>query len=146
MRLGVLRDPILVVSPWFEARRAAYQDALLSLSTTGDWNEWIALFATGVLAAAQTTHHRVDGLLAWQDTALRRIRQARLSGLAERLAADLIGLPVLKAGQVAARYEVTHQAAMNALRRLESLGVLSAHSARRRVTFRADEVVDLLGQ
>jgi Fic family protein len=145
-RLGVLRDPILVVSPWFEARRAAYQDALLSLSTTGDWNEWIALFATGVLAAAQTTHHRVDGLLAWQDTALRRIRQARLSGLAERLAADLIGLPVLKAGQVAARYEVTHQAAMNALRRLESLGVLSAHSARRRVTFRADEVVDLLGQ
>jgi Fic family protein len=146
MRLGVLRYPILVVSPWFEARRAAYQDALLALSTTGDWNEWTAFFATGVLAAAETTHSRVDALLAWQEDALRRVRQDRAAGLAERLAADLIGLPVLRAGQVADRYDVTHQAAMNALRRLEGLGLLSAHSAAGRVTFRADEVVDLLSR
>lgn len=146
MRLRVLRYPILVVSPWFEARRAAYQDALLALSTTGHWNDWIAFFATGVLAAADTTHRRIDALLAWQDDALRRVREARASGLAERLAADLIGLPVLRAGQVADRYDVTHQAAMNALRRLEALNLLTARSDRGRVTFRADEVVALLGQ
>ena len=146
MRLGVLRYPILVVSPWFEARRAAYQDALLHLSTTGDWNDWIAFFATGVHAAAQTTHNRVDGLLAWQDAALIRVREARASGLAERLAADLIGFPVLRAGLVADRYELTHQAAMNALRRLEALNLLTARSDRGRVTFRADEVIDLFGQ
>ena len=29
MRLEVLRHPILVVSPWFEARRSEYQEALL---------------------------------------------------------------------------------------------------------------------
>ena len=146
MRLGVLRDPILVVSPWFEARRVAYQDALLALSMSGDWNAWIAFFATGLEAAANTTHRRVDGLLTWQEEAVRRVRQARASGLAERLAADLIGLPVLRAGRVADRYGVTHQAAMNALRRLEGLGLLTAHTARGRVTFRADDVVQLLGQ
>jgi Fic family protein len=146
MRLGVLRDPILVVSPWFEARRVAYQDALLTLSITGDWNAWIAFFATGVEAAADTTHRRVDGLLAWQQDSLRRIREARASGLAERLAADLMGLPVLRAGQVADRYGVTHQAAMNALRRLENLGLLTAETAHGRVTFRADDVVRLLEQ
>lgn len=146
MRLGVLRYPILVVSPWFEARRTAYQDALLDLSTTGDWNQWIAFFATGVHAAAQTTHSRVDALLAWQEDALRRVREARVSGLAERLAADVIGLPILRAGQVADRYNVTHQAAMNALRRLEGLNLLTARSDRGRVVFRADEVIDLLGR
>src|SRR5665213_4454097 len=113
MRLGVLREPILVVSPWFEARRVAYQDALLTLSKSGNWSDWIAFFAAGVDAAADTTHRRVDGLLTWQEDAVRRVREARASGLAERLAGDLIGLPVLRAGQVADRYGVTHQAAMN---------------------------------
>jgi hypothetical protein len=37
---------------------------------------WIALFATGVLAAAQTTHQRVDGLLAWQESALDRVSRS----------------------------------------------------------------------
>jgi Fic family protein len=146
IRLGVLRDPILVVSPWFEARRVAYQDVLLALSITGDWNAWIAFFAKGVEAAADTTHHRVDGLLTWREDALLRVREARASGLAERLAADLIGLPLLRASQVAERYSVTHQAAMNALRRLEHLGLLTAETAHGRVTFRADDVVQLLEQ
>jgi Fic family protein len=146
IRLGVLRDPILVVSPWFEARRVAYQDALLALTITGDWNAWIAFFATGVEAAADTTHRRVNGLLTWREDALRRVRGVRAAGLAERLAADLIGLPVLRASQVADRYGVTHQAAMNALRRLEHLGLLTAEATHRRVTFRADDVVQLLEQ
>jgi Fic family protein len=146
IRLGVLRDPILVVSPWFEARRVPYQDALLALSITGDWNAWIAFFATGVEAAADTTHHRIDGLLAWQGGSLRRVREARASGLAERLAAGLIGLPVLRAGQVASRYGVTHQAAMNALRRLEHLGLITAETTHGHVTFKADDVVQLLEQ
>lgn len=146
IRLGVLRDPILVVSPWFEARRVAYQDALLALTITGDWDAWIAFFATGVEAAADTTHRRVNGLLTWREDALRRVRGVRAAGLAERLAADLIGLPVLRASQVADRYGVTHQAAMNALRRLEHLGLLTAEATHRRVTFRADDVVQLLEQ
>ncbi len=134
------------MSPWFEARRVAYQDALLALSITGDWNAWIAFFATGVEAAADTTHRRVDGLLTWQEDSLRRVREARASGLAERLAADLIGVPVLRAGEVADRYGVTHQAAMNALRRLEHLGVITAETTHGRVTFKADDVVQLLEQ
>jgi len=146
MRLGVLRHPILVVSPWFEARRSEYQDALLSLSATGDWSAWLAFFATGVHAAAETTHRRIDGLLTWQEDALRRVREAKASGLAERLAGDLIGLPVLRAGRVSARYGVTHQAAMNALRRLEQFGLLTSHTDHGRITFRAKDVINLLAQ
>jgi Fic family protein len=146
MRLKVLKHPILVVSPWFEARRTDYQDALLRLSRTGDWNEWVAFYATGVGAAAQTTHERIDALLTWQEQALQTVRDGGASGLAERLAADLIGLPVLRAKQVAVRYGVTHQGAMNALRRLAELGLLTPQSERGRVTFRSEEVVRLLGR
>jgi Fic family protein len=144
MRLGVLRHPILVVSPWFEARRSEYQGALLTLSETGDWDTWIKFFATGVGAAAATTHERVDELLSWQHETLARVRAAGVSGVAERVAGELIGAPVLRASQVAKRHNVTHQAGMNALRRLAELGIVDERPRNGRVSFTATRVVALL--
>lgn len=144
MRLGVLQHPILVVSPWFEARRSEYQGALLTLSQTGDWDSWVRFFATGVGAAAATTHERVDTLLSWQAETLARVRSAGVSGVAERVAGELIGAPILRASQVAGRHQVTHQAGMNALRRLAELGVVEERLRRGRVSFTATRVIELL--
>jgi Fic family protein len=144
MRLGVLQQPILVVSPWFEARRIQYQDALLRLSQTGEWDDWLRFFATGVAAAAANTHQQIEGLLAWQEQALDRVRKAGVSGTAERLTGELIGTPVLRARQVASRHDISHQGAMNALRRLSELGVVVERSRAGRVTFTAEVVVQLL--
>ncbi len=36
LRGALIREPLLVVSPWFEQRRDQYQDGLLELSCTGD--------------------------------------------------------------------------------------------------------------
>ncbi len=146
MQLKVLRHPILVVSPWFEARRSEYQAALLRLSETGDWNGWVAFFASGVEAAATSTHERIDQLLGLQEEFVRRVRQAGFSGVAERVAGELIGAPILRAPLVAARHDVTQQAAMNALRRLAQLEIVTERVLRGRVSFRADRVVDLLSR
>ncbi len=144
MRLGVLKEPILVVSPWFEARRAEYQDQLLQLSQTGDWESWIRFFAAAVEASATKTHQQIESLLAWQQHALRVVREAGASGVAERVASELIGNPVRRAGQVAARYGVSHQGGMNALRRLVELGLVAEESRSGRVVFSAGDVVNLL--
>jgi hypothetical protein len=41
---------------------------------------------------------------------------------------------------------VIHQAAMNALRRLASVGLVVPHTDRGRITFRAEEIIRLLAQ
>jgi Fic family protein len=146
MRLDVLRHPILVVSPWFEARRAQYQDALLALSISGQWDEWVRFFATGVGAAASATHERVDSLLSWREETLGQVRAAGVSGVAERIAGELIGAPILRAGQVAKRHHVSHQGAMYALRRLAEMGIVEEQVRRGRVSFTARRVVALLSQ
>ena len=146
MRLGVLQQPILVVSPWFEARRTEYQDHLLRLSQTGDWDAWVRFFATGVEAAAMSTHQRIDALLSWQERTLQTVRGAGVSGVAERLAGELAGFPVLRANQVASLHEISHQGAMNALRRLAALGVVREGRRNGQIVFLADEVVGLLEQ
>ena len=144
MQLGVLQQPILVVSPWFETRRAQYQDSLLRLSQSGNWDEWVAFFATGIQAAASTTHRRIEQLLSWQEEALDRVRAAGVSGVAERIAGELIGTPILRASTIVSRHAVSHQGAMNALRRLAELGLLVERARNGRVTFQADAIVALL--
>jgi Fic family protein len=146
MRQHVLSQPILVVSPWFEARRLEYQDALLALSQTGTWDDWVRFFATGVGAAAATTHERIEALISWQEEALSRVRQAGVSGVAERVAGELIGAPILTAGQVAKRHDVSHQGAMYALRRLADLGIVVEQLRNGRVSFTARPVVRMLSQ
>ena len=144
MREGVLSEPILVVSPWFEARRAEYQDGLLDLSATGNWDAWVGFFARGVAAGADATRRSIEDLLAWRDEAITNVRRARTSGVAERLAGELIGAPILTASQVARRHGVTHQGAMNALRRLAELGLLDETEQRGRRVFVARAVIRIL--
>ena len=144
MRDSVLQEPILVVSPWFEARRAAYQDGLLALTVSGEWDAWVSFFASGVAAGAESTRQSIEDLLAWRDEAIATVRRARSSGVPERLAGELIGAPVLMAGQVAARHGITHQGAMNALRRLSFLGLLEETERRGRRVFVATAVIRIL--
>jgi Fic family protein len=146
MRLGVLRDPLLMVSPWFEARRERYQDELLALSQSGDWSRWVGFFATGVGASSVSTRERVEALLVWRERVLASVRAAGLSGVAERVAGELIGGPTVRASQVAARHGITHQGAIRALRRLAELDIVSERSQGGRVAFTATGVVELLSQ
>jgi Fic family protein len=146
MQQGVLKYPILVVSPWFEARRDDYQDGLLAMSQTGVADDWVRFFATGVGTAASATRERVDALLSWQEETIQRVRAAGVSGVAERVAGDLIGAPILRAKQVAAIHGVSQQGAMNALRRLAELGIVEERFRRGRISFTASRVVELLSQ
>lgn len=144
IRDGVLREPILVVSPWFEARRGAYEDGLFQLSVSGEWDAWIRFFATGVRDAADTTRMRVERLMAWREEALGRVRAAGVSGVAERVAGDLIGSPIVRAPLIARQHHVTPQGAMLALRRLAELGIVHEERVGGRVSFVANDALDLL--
>jgi Fic family protein len=146
LRGAVIREPLLVVSPWFEQRREAYQDALLELSCDGDWDRWITFFAEGVTASAAESQHKVEALLALQAAMRERVQAARKRGTAERLAADLVGAPFVTAPSIAKRYGITDQGAMNAIRTLVELKLLEPTDIRgaRARYYRAPAVLQLL--
>lgn len=145
LRGALIREPLLVVSPWFEQRRAPYQDALLSLSHTGNWDAWIAFFAEGVAASATESQEKVERLVALQEDLRSRVQVAGKRGLSERLAADLVGRPYLTPPEVATSYHVSKQGAHKAIKTLVDLGILreagyrASNNAHRYV---AQEVVD----
>jgi hypothetical protein len=63
VRRGILRDPILALSRWLDGHRTEYQDGLLELSRTGDWDPWLAFFATAIGGAADATQRRLERFL-----------------------------------------------------------------------------------
>jgi Fic family protein len=144
MRDDVLREPILVVSPWFEAKRSEYQDHLLDLSRSGDWDVWVQFFVGGVAEAADAFRERIETLLAWRDDVLGQVQQAGVVGVAERLAGELIGSPVLTASRVARAHNLSHAGAMKALRRLVQLELLQERKRGARKMFVADRARELL--
>lgn len=130
LRGALIREPLLVVSPWFEQRREQYQDGLLALSCSGDWDAWIAFFAEGVAAAAIESQTKVEKLVALQGAYRSQVQKAGKRGVAERLAADLVGSPYLTRRVVAKQYGLSYQGAINAINTLIALGILQDADAR----------------
>lgn len=124
LREGVLHEPLLTVSPWFEARRREYQDKLRVLSETGSWDDWVAFFAEGVGSQAASTADKVTRLLAYQEECRSLVRELGLRGVAVDVAGGLIGRPILTAAWVATTHGVSRQAATTAVARLVDAGIL----------------------
>lgn len=130
MQDGVLADPLLSVSPWFEARRAEYQDRLAAVSADGDWDGWVGFFAAGLRASAVDTARRVDRLLDIQDTYLTQLRQAGVSGLARDVAERLVAYPFVTVSAIAEAHGKSFQAANHVVRRLVELDILTESTGR----------------
>jgi Fic family protein len=147
LRGAVIREPLLVVSPWFERRRDQYQDALLELSFDGDWDIWIAFFAEGVAASASESQAKVERLVELQTELRTTVQHARKRGVSERLAADLVGTPYVDRSTVASRYELSGQGAQNAIDALVTLDILRETTLRNRAggrLFVAPQVVEII--
>jgi len=142
---GVLTDSLLSVSPWFEARRAEYQDGLAKVSAVGDWDGWVSFFAAGLRASATDTAQRVHSLLDVQADYLGRLRAAGTIGIARDVAESLIGYPFVTVSAIAQRTGKTFQAANNAVRKLVELGILRERTGRTQWRlFEAKDVVAVL--
>jgi Fic family protein len=131
MTEGALREALLEVSPWLEARRVDYQDQLFALSQTGNWDPWVRFFATAVRDQSASAVERVNALIEYQ----REVHDVLWNngvrgGAAMHIAEGLVGQPVINVTWAANRCNVTFPAANHAIKRLVSLGILEEVTGR----------------
>jgi Fic family protein len=128
---GELRVPVLNLSPWLEVRRREYQDHLWQISVTGKLDPWIRFFCEAVRSQAGQAVEHIDALLDWKESALERIRQANVRGVAVRIVEDLIGYPMITATSAANMYGYSFPAVNTAIKKLERVGILHERTGRR---------------
>lgn len=139
---GVLDQPILTVSPWFEARRADYYNALMGVSTSGDWDTWLQFFATGIAASARQTDQQLRELLGVQTELKRRIRESKMRAeTAMRLVDLALARPIFTTKQAARHLGVSNARAHKLIGQLEELGILRQHETAYPREFSAPELL-----
>lgn len=124
MRDGVVTEPLLSVSPWFEARRDVYQDELARLSETGDWSAWVEFFAEGIAASARETATLIDDLLDVNQKHLDTLRKASATGVILDVTGSLLASPIVTKTRLAKKFGKNYQTISNAVVKLQQLGIL----------------------
>jgi len=123
---GVLSEPTLTVSPWFEARRAEYYDSLLAVSTRNDWNGFIRFFVAGLTQSAESTQKAMVALAAVQIELKERVRASTLrADSALRLVDLAVANPSFSVRRVEDALGISYTRANKLVGQLVDLGVLA---------------------
>ncbi len=126
LKKGVLLEPTLTVSPWFEARRAEYYDRLLAVSVNGDWDAFVRFFATGLASSATTTHERMIALVGVQEALKEKIRRSSLrADTAHALVDHAIARTSFTVRSVERNLGISYSRANTMVGQLVQLGVLA---------------------
>ncbi|MFD8967729.1 Fic family protein [Streptomyces sp. NPDC059568] len=128
MAAGELALHVIALSPWLETRRTAYQEQLFEVSATGDFEPWVQFFCEAVTAQAKEAVERVGTLVNLKKGMLDTLHQAGSKGITRRIVEDLVGYPMLTITSAAEQYDVSYQAASNAVNKLVKLGLLRQFS------------------
>ncbi|MGY3553239.1 Fic family protein [Williamsia sp. R60] len=129
MSSGDLKYPVLNISPWLEQNRSEYQDGLLRVSQTGEWDDWVCFICAAIHSESLEVVARVDKLLALRESFQMTLHGAK--GVSLRIADDLVGYPMITASVASRLYSVSYQAANTAIAKLVDLGILRQRSAGR---------------
>jgi Fic family protein len=146
LQMGVLGEPTLTVSPWFEARRSDYYTRLLAVSTDGNWDDFVRFFAAGLREAADNTHRQMLKLVAVQNDLKEIIRASPLRADSAHALVDFaVANPSFSVRKVEADLGISYGRANKLVGQLVDLGVLDVidpDAYKRR--FFAPRVLDVL--
>lgn len=140
---GLLPQPLLYLSAYFERSGGEYYDRLLRVSTHGDWLGWLIYFLIGVEVQAQAAVNDAERLLTLQAHYHGLLSGERARQAAHQLVDRLFINPYVSAPRAAEALGVSAPTARAAIRDLEAQGILREVTGRKwGQLFLADEVLE----
>jgi Fic family protein len=137
----LLTLPLINASIHFERHKPEYYDALLAVSTRGDWNGWLLFFLEGLRVAAVESMAKLAELTDLQRRFHDRVRAARNTALLLTLVDHLFITPVVTISDAARIMGVSYQAAQNSVQKLVAADILRPRPTASPATFAADEIL-----
>ena len=122
---GILKQPILYLSEYFEKNRIDYYDHLMRVRVNDDLSGWVGFFLKGVIATAKSSIQTFDGILQLQEEVNAKLRAlGARSGNAQKVMNYLYRRPVLSAEKASEVAGVSKPTAYKLIDALEKKGIL----------------------
>jgi Fic family protein len=124
MERGVLRSPLLYLSPFFETQKEEYIDRMYEVSRSGDWVGWIRFFLNAVAQSASRATAAADRLFALRSDYRTRLQQAGRSALPLAIVDHLFVRPVFTIPAIVTHLNVTYRAAQMNVETVQGVGIV----------------------
>lgn len=141
---GLLPQPLLYVSSYFERHRSEYYDRLLAVSVTGDWMPWLSFFMAGVEEQANDAIRRSRELRELRRQYIAQLQAAGESANAFQLIDLFFRRPRVTRRFVAEELGLTTAGARQLIERLQRRGLVSAVPNRRPAVFVAEDILTVV--
>jgi Fic family protein len=142
---GLLKEPLLYLSAYFDRYREHYYRHLLAVSHRNAWRDWLDFFLRGVADQARDAVQRSGQLLDLREDYRRRLPAISSSALLPRLMDELFAYPAITIAQVAERLGITPRAAGLNVEKLVKAGLLREITGQQRNrVFIAPDIVQIV--
>lgn len=121
---GLLPQPLLYLSAYFERNRSDYYRLLLAVSQRGAWHEWISFFLRGVSEQSAAAFAEAQRLGALEVAYKKRFDQPRVSAALLRAIESLFTRPVVTVKTLAEQLKLSQPAAKTIIERLMKSEIL----------------------
>jgi Fic family protein len=126
---GILKQPILYLSDFFERNRMLYYDNLMRARTHNDINQWLKFFLTGVIEMSKKGVETFDGILQLQKTLDLKLKSfGSRTAEAIKVVEHLYQRPVIDAAimnEITGKSKATNYKLLSDFERLEILKEIS---------------------
>jgi len=139
---GLLPQPLLYLSAYFDANRQEYYDRLLRVSQRGDWDSWLHFFLSGVNTQSLDAVKRIGRLQDLRSTYQDRLQTLRAAGRLLQTVDVLFARPIISVRQVEAALQISYKSAQRYVEKFVELGLLREITGRaRNRLYCADEIL-----
>lgn len=123
---GIISQPVLYLSDFFEKNRSLYYDKLTLVRTQNDLLAWVKFFLTGVIETCKSSIETLKGILALKkECEEKRIYTlGKKVNVAKLLLDYLFQQPVLDADMIASRLGISRVSAYKLVEDFTRLGIL----------------------
>lgn len=130
---GILKQPILYLSDFFEKNRILYYDNLMRTRTHNDINQWLKFFLTGIIETAKKGVTTFDGILQLQKSLEEKLKSLGNRNMDARKVIDyLYTQPIIEVTKVEELLQKSSVTAYKLLADLERLDVIKEISGAQR--------------
>lgn len=122
----LLAQPVLYLSHYFKQHRSEYYERLQAVRDTGDWEDWLTFFLSGVVEVSQQATYTAAAILRMREDYRARITEGlgRAAANGQRVMDRLFDNPIITVATVREWLGLTPTGANQIVSRLENIGLL----------------------
>jgi Fic family protein len=123
---GILKQPVLYLSDFFERNRTHYYDNLMRVRTENDLLQWFKFFLVGIIETASSSVTTFDNILKLQKQVENQIQTlGSRTAKAQKVVHYLYQRPILDAAKVGEVADISSASAYKLIVDLEQFGILN---------------------